>query len=34
VLDGKSLQDAVLSTYNDKIKDWSDFQKKYAKFSK
>ncbi|HEV7404866.1 MAG TPA: hypothetical protein VGO11_18130 [Chthoniobacteraceae bacterium] len=34
VLDGKSLSDAALSTYNDKVKDWDDFQKKYAKFSK
>ncbi len=34
MLDGKPMRDAVLSTYSDKIKDWDDFQKKYAKFSK
>lgn len=34
VLGGQSLNDAVLSTYSDKVKDWADFQKKYAKFTK
>jgi hypothetical protein len=34
MLAGQSMRDAVLATYGDKIKDWDDFQKKYAKFSK
>ncbi len=32
VMAGKSMSESVLSTYYDKIKDWDDFQKKFAKF--
>ena len=33
-LAGKSLRDSVSEVYGDKIKDWADFEKKFAKFGK
>jgi hypothetical protein len=34
VLEGRSLKDALLYVYPDKIASYDDFEKKYAKFSK
>jgi hypothetical protein len=33
-LGGKSLKEGVLQVYGDKVKDWEDFEKKFAKFDK
>ncbi|HEX8311823.1 MAG TPA: hypothetical protein VF614_10925, partial [Chthoniobacteraceae bacterium] len=34
VLAGKSMREAVLEVYADKVKDWPDFEKRFARFSK
>jgi hypothetical protein len=34
ILAGKPMQEAVLAVYADKFKDWSDFAKKYERFTK
>ena len=34
VLDGKSMRDAVLSVYSDKIRDWDTFMRRYERFTK
>lgn len=34
ILAGKPMQEAVLAVYADKFKDWSDFTKKYERFTK
>ena len=34
VLNGRSMQDAVLMVYPDKFSDWPSFAKRYARFTK
>ena len=34
VLGGKSMQEAVLSIYGDKVKDWDTFTRRYERFTK
>lgn len=34
VLAGGRMNDAVLAVYGDKVKDWADFEKRYARFQK